>query len=106
LVGTCGATAADKWGAQWSGKDGTLPEDVVIGARTMLDWIRPLAAMTKATSPPMFDMTRHGADDVKGWQSPAAKGQQETDEQKAIAALQPLACAPALEPVAQQALDR
>ena len=55
MIGTCSKKTEDRWKTEWAGQDGKLPADVVLSAKTMLDWIGPVEAMTAGTPEPLFE---------------------------------------------------
>jgi ATP-dependent helicase/nuclease subunit A len=88
LVGTCAESAEQKWRDRWQDHGGALPADVVIDARSVLDWLGPVAA--SATNPcEIIQMTTHPSADVFGWTLPAA-GRQATPRLAAAAKREPL----------------
>lgn len=91
LVGTCKPDAAQKWDARWSGHGGALPEDVVLSAKCMLDWLGPVASSGGG----IIHVTPHTPQEVQEWQAEHAKRPALSPGGQAMAALQPLAPAPA-----------
>jgi ATP-dependent helicase/nuclease subunit A len=63
LVGTCNETQVDKWTGQWTGHIGPLPSEVVLSARSMLDWIGPAAAATS----PAIQIQTHTIEEITAW---------------------------------------
>ena len=60
LVGTCAATMTEKWHQQWAGHEGPIPSEVVLAARTPLDWLGPVAAIAgEQLSIVLHDETRN-----------------------------------------------
>jgi ATP-dependent helicase/nuclease subunit A len=62
LVGTASDKQIEGWN-QWSKHQGTMPAAEVLGARSMLDWLGAVAAM----SPDFVAMTVHGVGDIAGF---------------------------------------
>lgn len=89
LVGTCDAKSAERWTTQWRGHIGPLPGDVVLGARTMLDWLGPVATAAASEPIEVFRTTWHTADAIRAWPiAPARRAM--TPLQQSIARLKPL----------------
>ncbi len=93
LVGTCGQEAEERWRDRWSDHVGALPADVVIDARTVLDWLGPVAA-SAAKPCEILQLTTHPSAEVFGWTLPAA-GRQGTPRLTAAARREPLDPSPA-----------
>ena len=91
MMGTCGRETPERWGARWTGHDGPLPPDVVLGAATLLDWVGPVAAATGGPArDEVFRVTAYAAADVAGWEHPSRARPAWTEEQDRLARLQPL----------------
>lgn len=104
MIGTCSEKTAARWETQWTGQDDKLPADVVLSAKTMLDWIGPVEAMTAGRSDPLFERP-----DLAATSAPA--GSKRTDRpltpfQQAIARRELLPFSPAASPRADAALER
>ncbi len=63
LVGTCREKQIESWASQWTGHRGKMPAEDVLGARSMLDWLGAVAAMSNG----VLEMTVHGAEQVAAW---------------------------------------
>lgn len=106
LVGTCRENACEKWAGAWRGRAGPLPADEFLGARTVLDWIGPVSAMTAGTSPPVFDVRQHTIDEILAWPNPKDLRGKFSPRQEAMAALRPLEPAPPPNPTAETLIER
>lgn len=105
MIGTCSKKTEERWKAEWAGQDGKLPADVVLSAKTMLDWIGPVAAMTAGTREPLFARREMG-DGVSSPAGPKRPDSAPTPLQKAIAQLEALPFSPAPNSRADAALER
>ena len=105
MIGTCSKKTEDQWAADWAGQDCKLPADVVLSARTMLDWIGPIEAMTAGTREPLFERMEMG-DGIALAAGPKRPDSAPTPIQKAIARLDALPFPPASSPRAKAALER
>jgi len=105
MIGTCSKKTEDRWKTEWAGQDGKLPADVVLSAKTMLDWIGPVEAMTAGTPEPLFERMEMGDGMffAAGLKRPDSAP---TALQKSIAQLEPLPFYPASSPSAEAALER
>ena len=91
MMGTCGRETPERWGARWTGHDGPLPPDVVLGAATLLDWVGPVAAATGGPArDEVFRVTVYTSADVGEWEHPSRARPAWTEEQDRLARLQPL----------------
>jgi ATP-dependent helicase/nuclease subunit A len=106
LVGTTAGAAMEKWLTQWQDRSGPLPADVVLGARTMLDWIGPVEAMSVHVPPPIFKITIHTAEEVRAWPNPRAKRAGFNALQTAMANLELCHPPPLVNEEAQQVINR
>lgn len=61
LVGSAREGSQDDWRGDWAGHAGPLPDDVIQKARTPLDWLGPIAAMTEAAGLGTFKVLDHAA---------------------------------------------
>jgi ATP-dependent helicase/nuclease subunit A len=104
LVGTTGTESPARWAARWSGHNGPLPTDAVLGARTMLDWLGPVAAATTASD--VFEVRVHDPADVLAWRHPSQRGGAAGERLRRLAALEPLDPPPAPHPIADEAIRR
>ncbi len=102
LIGTPRTGADEKWRARWAGHEGPLPDDSILGARTTLDWLGPVAVSAGET---VLTMTAHSA--------PPAAPPRSADEQAAndarlnrIADLLPLTPAPSSDITAEEIIAR
>jgi ATP-dependent helicase/nuclease subunit A len=107
LVGTTGAESPARWAARWSGHRGPLPADAVLGARTMLDWLGPVAAATGAPGvSDVFQVTVHDAADVAAWRHPSQRGGPAGERLLRLASLAPLDPPPPPHPDADEVIRR
>jgi ATP-dependent helicase/nuclease subunit A len=88
LIGTCKDATVDGWGQRWAGYDGAFPPDAILSARTMLDWLGPVAI---ACGEGIIRVTRHASEEILSWQTAHAKRPELTTRQWELARLQPLA---------------
>jgi len=102
LVGTASKKKPDEWITQWAGHQGPMPAEVILGARSMLDWLGPVAAATNG----VLEIVRHSWDEVRGWEVAASQRQNFTPEQQAMARLEPLETDPPIPPVAAKVIRR
>ena len=107
LVGTCPPSNPEKWGSHWNGHPGPLPSDAILGAKTMLDWIGPVSAMTMGQEPAVFRANVYTPEQVAAWRTEAAASRpQMTPKQIAMAKRTPLTPAPPLSESAKATIDR
>lgn len=59
LVGTAREGALAGWQEDWSGHTGPLPDDIIQGAGTPLDWLGPIAAVTDRAGLGTFKVVDH-----------------------------------------------
>ena len=102
LIGTCKHDAAEKWRARWATDTGPLPQDTVLSARCMLDWLGPVAA----AEPDAIRVTPHAAEEVLTWQTEHARRPALTSQQQALATLTPIVPAPEKSAAADEVIGR
>src|SRR5688500_18567816 len=90
LISTCRPETPAKWAARWTGHDGPLPGDAVLAARTMLDWVGPVAAATAPPRDEIFRVTTYTSEDVQAWRHPSKRQAGWTEAQEGMARLVPL----------------
>jgi ATP-dependent helicase/nuclease subunit A len=64
LCGTCDAGQVDKWTGQWAQHSGPLPTEMILSARTMLQWIGPAAVASGSSA---FEIHSHSIDEIAAW---------------------------------------
>jgi ATP-dependent helicase/nuclease subunit A len=97
LIGTCPPTLPETWISRWKGHVGPLPTDAILGAKTMLDWLGPVWAMTMDQDPAVFRTNVYTPEEVSAWRSGAPPSRpQATPGRIAMANLDPLDSRPAL----------
>jgi ATP-dependent helicase/nuclease subunit A len=102
LMGTVGASAAEKWKRQYGGLRGPLSTEAILAAGSMLDWLGPVQA---ACGEEVCKLVEHPAEDVRGWK--AVKGQAgDAASLKDRVALKPLKPSPALTAEASAVISR
>ena len=106
LTGTCKDSAPDAWQARWTNHDGPLPADDVLGARSMLDWLVPVAVAAKRDGREPIRIVRHAADEVAVWPNPESLRPTEGARQQRLSRLEPLNPAPPHDPAADQIIAR
>ena len=107
LVGTCGAGQAEKWERAWATHAGPMPPSSILAARTMLDWLGPVAAMTVTAGAQAIQTYDHPADEVQGWiRESTAADARPPGMLEQLARLQPLPAAPADHPQASDIIRR
>ena len=106
LVGTCKEAAPQGWPAKWSGHAGPFPDEMVLGAKCVLDWLGPTAAATSAAGGEVIRIEQHTAAEVASWQAAHSKRPVLSDAQARLAALRPLEAVPAATPAAREAIER
>lgn len=95
MVGSCDEDSLQNWREDWSGHEGKLPSERILGGRTMLDWIGPTAAaLETSTEPDKIEMTQHTEDEIVQWTTASAKRFELSDAQARLARLEPLVPAP------------
>jgi ATP-dependent helicase/nuclease subunit A len=105
LAGTCAETAAEVWSALWSSHHGPLPADSIIGARSMLDWLGPVASCASGAAGEIMRIHPHDSAEVASWT--AAPSEKLADGAlERLARLEPLDPAPAPHPLAEQVISR
>ncbi|MGD0137985.1 MAG: 3'-5' exonuclease, partial [Tepidisphaeraceae bacterium] len=106
LVATCGLEDRQRWQSQWSGHDGPLPPDAVQGAKRVIDWLGPVAAMTAGASHPTFKIHEYDAADVRNWKNPRHQRPEFSARQKGMVRLEPLPRDPPMNDAARQLIQR
>jgi ATP-dependent helicase/nuclease subunit A len=109
LVGTCRSKDLEVPRARWADYAGALPEAVVVGARSPLDWLLPVLSCQSAgrvcwseqprpgvEEKSLFWVGHHGADTVAQWAVPDERGDAKTGiSSKRLAELEPIDSPPA-----------
>jgi ATP-dependent helicase/nuclease subunit A len=90
LIGSADADSNEQWLSRWTSHRGALPVEAALGARSMLDWIGPVAAMLAAGSMPSFDLFQHTLDEVREWVQSQRTSPELTPLQASLAELKPL----------------
>jgi ATP-dependent helicase/nuclease subunit A len=106
LVGTCDAKQPECWSSKWAGHGGPFPDDMVLGARCLLDWLGPVAAAASGAGDEIVRTTSHSAAEVASWQASHGRRPTLSARQSALADLRPIEPAPVQNVEAQQAIDR
>jgi ATP-dependent helicase/nuclease subunit A len=106
LVGTCDARQSDGWSSKWAAHAGPFPDDMVLGAKCLLEWLGPVAAAASGAGDPIIHITAHSAEEVASWQALHGRRPTLSAEQSALADLQPLEPPPAGNEDARQTIDR
>jgi ATP-dependent helicase/nuclease subunit A len=106
LVATCGVEDRQRWQSQWSGHDGPLPPDAVQGAKRVIDWLGPVAAITAGASHPIFELHEYDAADVRTWKNPRHQRPEFSARQKGMVRLEPLPGDPPMNDAARQLIQR
>jgi ATP-dependent helicase/nuclease subunit A len=106
LVATCGLEDRQRWQSQWSGHDGPLPPDAVQGAKRVIDWLGPVAAMSAGASHPIFKIHEYDAADVRNWKNPRHQRPEFSARQKGMVRLEPLPRDPPMNDAARQLIQR
>jgi ATP-dependent helicase/nuclease subunit A len=101
LAGTVAEAQPDKWRQQWAGHSGPLPAEEVLSARTVLDWVGPVAAIV----PDQFEVQMHAPRELEGWMSSLPSANALTELQKEMADLQPLVPVPEIPVEAEGILE-
>ncbi|HEX4792515.1 MAG TPA: 3'-5' exonuclease, partial [Humisphaera sp.] len=102
LVGTAAEKKPQEWVTQWSGREGAMPAEVILGARSMLDWLGPVAAATSG----VLEIKPHSWDEVSAWGVAASQRQSFTAEQQRMARFEPLETEPPIPPAAAKVIRR
>jgi ATP-dependent helicase/nuclease subunit A len=106
LVATCGVEDRQRWQSQWSGHDGPMPPDAVQGAKRVIDWLGPVAAMTAGAAHPIFKIHEYDAADVRNCKNPRHQRPEFSARQKAMVRLEPLPADPPMNDAARQLIQR
>jgi ATP-dependent helicase/nuclease subunit A len=88
MIGTVKSEKIDRWRTLWQNHCVAMPADVGLAAMSVLDWIGPVEAMTASAKPPVFQVVRHDAAEVRAWQNPADRPPAFTAMQEQLARLQ------------------
>ena len=102
LIGTAAESAAARW-AQWAGHAGPFGAEMVLGAKSMLDWVGPAAV---AAGPGAFEVTVHDAGDVLEWSQAQAGPEAASAGRSGRNDLEPLAPPPAMTAAAAAVVGR
>ncbi len=105
-VGTAPADAWTKWLTRWSHHTGAMPVDMVLGGRSMLDWLAPAAAAMGSIQTPLCQVTVHDAREIAAWPTARQFRPALDAAQQALAALTPLAGSVAEDATTRQVIDR
>ena len=106
LVGTAKEGAADAWEARWKNHDGPLPAADVLGARSMLDWLGPVASLLKRDDEEPIQIIPHTSEEVARWQPPDAAREADGERQQRLAKLIALSPAPSSDAAADEIIAR
>lgn len=102
LIGSSETKTMDGWRERWSRHEGPLPPDAVLEARTILDWIGPVAA---AAGPRMIESTHVSVDDAAAT-SYAGQARGLPPERRKWAELKPLDAAPPMDEAGRAVVER
>jgi ATP-dependent helicase/nuclease subunit A len=100
LCGTCAEGQAEKWAGQWAGHVGVFPTEMILGSRTMLQWIGPAATAAGSSA---FQIQAHLIEEIGGWLTEQASVPGVAEN---LAELRPLDPAPALLEAAERIIER
>ncbi len=103
LIGTCDEKALGRWQQAWADHQGALPAEAVLGARTPLDWLGPVAANLGEG---VLAVTSHAPADVAAWAGEQSVAPAPSPEQSARARLEPLDPPPPHSPEATAIIER
>jgi ATP-dependent helicase/nuclease subunit A len=103
LIGSAGDNAYESARARWTGHAGPLPVATVRDARSMIDWLLPVAA---AEGPDVIEVTSHSAEEMLALANGMGDRRSSREALAPLAARQPLAGAAADDPIARQVLER
>jgi ATP-dependent helicase/nuclease subunit A len=106
LVGTARAGSFAKWTTQWQNHDGSLPAESVLGARSMLDWLGPVAAICSASIFSTFEVREHSDEEVAAWSAVAGATSVVSPTRAAMAELKPLDPPPGIAAAANEVIER
>jgi ATP-dependent helicase/nuclease subunit A len=84
LIGTSGAEDLQRWEMQWKQHAGAMPADAVLGGRSVLEWLGPVAAMTGSS---VFRVERHDESEIRQWTNPRLRRAAFSDLQQRLANL-------------------
>jgi ATP-dependent helicase/nuclease subunit A len=105
LVGTCDEKTRNGW-EDWKSHEGALPNDVILGCNTMLDWIGPVAAAIESSKPGSFTGILHDDEQIQQWAGQIIRRPALSEDQKKLAKLDPLDPSPAPDKFATGVIDR
>jgi ATP-dependent helicase/nuclease subunit A len=106
LVATCSESDRDRWNAQQGNPAGPLSAEAVQSAQRVIDWLGPVAAMTAGSSPVIFQIFDHSAQEVRAWKNPRHHRPEFSDRQKRLVRLEPLPGEPPMTDDARQLISR
>lgn len=104
LVGTAKADCVEQWKARWSTHDGPLPVDHIVGSRSMLEWLGPIAVSTTSLSPPPLEIVQHAS--APQQQVVNARSLPPEAAFHKLAKLEPLPFPPPTDPAAEAVMER
>ena len=107
LVGTCKPDKPKDWATKWAAQTGAFPNDMVLGAKCLLDWLGPTAVVASTDAgEAVIEITQHSAEEVASWQAAHSKRPVLSAAQARLAALEPIDPAPAITPEAGETIAR
>jgi ATP-dependent helicase/nuclease subunit A len=106
LVGTCGGNASEKWGRAWDLHAGPLPPNTILSARTMLDWLGPVAAALSGDGGRTIQVYDHPGEEIGQWMAEMGEKREKTEAAGKLVNLEPLEVEPAENAAAARVIER
>lgn len=106
LIGTCRQSTLERWRDEWAGHKGRLPDQRVLSAQSMLDWLGPVAAIMENSSPKdCIKVIQHDEKELAKFAKAASQRIKLTEWQKDLANLKPLVPPPPAHAEAAQVIQ-
>jgi len=105
LVGTADADAPQKWQAAYSGRVGPLPEQTIVGARTVLDWLGPVWAAEFFSGGNCLDLKVHSMAELEA-DRPGRRRAELSEQLRRLCDRRPIEPEPPRGPETQRVIDR
>ncbi|HEX8911473.1 MAG TPA: helicase-exonuclease AddAB subunit AddA [Humisphaera sp.] len=105
LVGTADADAPQKWQAGYSGRVGPLPEQAIVGARTVLDWLGPVWAAEFFAGGNCLDLKVHSLAELEA-DRPGRRRAELSERLRRLCDRKPIEPAPPLGEQTRRVVDR
>jgi len=106
LVGSAPEKKLERWQQLWTGHQGPLPTATVVGARTPLDWLGPVAAALKTVNPLPLELRAYTSGDLALWTQELGQRRAAAAVPAELAQLRPLDPPPPMHPDAATVIQR